>query len=513
MNATELLDFMRGRRSLRRYLPDQVPRDAIECLLEAAIWAPSAHNRQPWRFVIINERATKERLAREMGNALRRDLVADGLESALIEADVGRSYERITSAPLLIMVCMSLGDMDLYADEERSSHERTMAQQSAAMAGQNMLLMAEKLGLGACWMCAPLFCQALVAAVLRLPSDWIPQGMITLGYPAQRRERSREPLGNEGVVALDQKIAVLIGGVGGAKLASGLVEAVAPESLTFIVNTGDDFRHLGLKICPDLDTLMYTLAGVVNPELGWGVADDSTVALDSLARHYRIEPWFRLGDKDLATHLLRTDWLRQGRSLTEATACLARRLGAGAAILPMCDEDMPTMVDTVERGELGFQEYFVKYAWQPVIRAIRHHNCERAQVAEPVRKALLEAEIVLIAPSNPWLSLAPILAIPGMRGLLDSLAAPRVAVTPIIAGDAVKGPAAKIMRELGLEVSAREVARFYGGLLDGFVDDLRSQPFAIEGLRTIQLNTLMRDQADKVALARATLDWIGGWAR
>ena len=193
MNATELLRFMRGRRSLRRYLPDQVPREAIEFLLEAAIWAPSAHNRQPWRFVIINRDATKERLAREMGNALRRDLKADGVESALIEADVGRSHARITSAPLLIMVCMSLGDMDEYSDERRNNHERTMARQSVAMAGQNLLLMAEKLGLGACWVCAPLFCQDLVASVLDLPADWLPQGLITLGYPAQRRERSREP--------------------------------------------------------------------------------------------------------------------------------------------------------------------------------------------------------------------------------------------------------------------------------------------------------------------------------
>ncbi len=193
MNSSELLDFMRGRRSLRRYQSDDVPRAWIECLLEAAIWAPSAHNRQPWRFVVIEEHETKERLARELGAALERDLRADGLARAVIDADVGRSYARITSAPLLIMVCMSLIDMDVYSDDQRNSHELTMAQQSTAMAGQNMLLMAEKLGLGACWMCAPLFCQDLVAAVLELPTDWKPQGMITLGYPAQRRERGREP--------------------------------------------------------------------------------------------------------------------------------------------------------------------------------------------------------------------------------------------------------------------------------------------------------------------------------
>ena len=313
-------------------------------------------------------------------------------------------------------------------------------------------------------------------------------------------------------MALDKNIAVLIGGVGGAKLASGLVEVVPPERLTFIVNTGDDFWHLGLKICPDLDTLMYTLSGLVNPEWGWGLADDSTAALDSLARHYQVEPWFRLGDKDLATHLLRTHWLRQGRSLTEVTAGLAEKLGLRAAILPMCDDETPTMIDTVECGELGFQEYFVKYAWAPVIQAIRHPHCEGATLSTPVREALLDADIVLMAPSNPWLSLAPILAIPGLRELLGRLAAPLVAVTPIIGGEAVKGPTAKIMRELGLEVSAREVACFYGGMLDGFVDDCRNQPFELEGLRTAQLNTLMMNQADKVALARAMLDWILGWA-
>lgn len=193
MNATELLDFMRGRRSLRRYQRQSVPREWIALLLEAAVWAPSAHNRQPWRFAIVDEQATKERLAREMGAALRRDLTADGISPAAIDADVGRSYKRITSAPVLILVCMSLSDMDDYSDEKRNDHELTMARQSTAMAGQNMLLMAEKLGLGACWLCAPLFCQALVARVLKLPADWQPQGMITLGFPAQQRERSREP--------------------------------------------------------------------------------------------------------------------------------------------------------------------------------------------------------------------------------------------------------------------------------------------------------------------------------
>lgn len=193
MKPGELLQFMRDRRSLRRYEAQAVPAEAIETMLAAAVWAPSAHNRQPWRFVIIQNADAKERLAREMGGRLRRDLEADGVPNELIEADVGRSYQRITTAPLLLVICMSLSDMDVYSDEQRAAHEATMALQSTAMAGQNILLMAASLGLGACWMCAPLFCQDLVASVLDLPPDWRPQGMVTLGYPAENRQRSREP--------------------------------------------------------------------------------------------------------------------------------------------------------------------------------------------------------------------------------------------------------------------------------------------------------------------------------
>ena len=191
--APDLLDLMRQRRSLRRYQAKPVPERYIEQLLESAVWAPSAHNRQPWRFVIISRAATKQRLAREMGARLRRDLSADAVPPAVIDADVGRSRQRITQAPLLLLLCMSLRDMDDYGDERRNAHERSMAQQSVAMAGQNILLMAAALGLGACWMCAPLFCQELVASVLDLPADWQPQGLITLGFPAQQRQRGREP--------------------------------------------------------------------------------------------------------------------------------------------------------------------------------------------------------------------------------------------------------------------------------------------------------------------------------
>lgn len=192
MTAADLLRQMRGRRSLRRYRAQPVPQEKIAQLLEAAIWAPSAHNRQPWRFVIMQDDSSKQRLAAAMGARLRRDLQADGLPKQLIEADARRSYERISAAPLLILLCMSLRDMDVYRDTQRNQHERSMAQQSVAMAGQNILLMADSLGLGACWMCAPLFCGELVARTLDLPPGWQPQGLITLGYPAQQRQRERE---------------------------------------------------------------------------------------------------------------------------------------------------------------------------------------------------------------------------------------------------------------------------------------------------------------------------------
>ena len=304
----------------------------------------------------------------------------------------------------------------------------------------------------------------------------------------------------------------MIGGVGGAKLASGLTRVVAPERLTFIVNTGDDFWRLGLKICPDLDTLMYTLAGLVNQETGWGIAGDATAVMDSLEEHFGVEPWFRLGDKDLATHLLRAEFLRQGHSLTQAMDCLARRLGVSARLLPMCDEETPTLVDTLDRGELGFQEYFVKHNWRPAVKSFRHKDCEKATMSAPVSSALETADVILIAPSNPWLSVAPILAVPGMRQALKRAGAPVVAVTPIIAGAAVKGPTAKIMAELGLPVSEAAVARFYGDIIDGFVNDIRNKPLRHAGMRSVRLNTLMTDDAAKAALARDALDWIAGWA-
>ena len=189
-----ILDVMMNRRSIRRYRPETVPRPIIETLLQAAIWAPSAHNRQPWRFAIIETNLQKETLAQAMGARLRRDLEADNVPEAVIAADVGRSYDRITSAPVLVALCLSMVDMDVYPDEKRSQNEYIMAVQSTAMAGQNILLAAHDAGLGACWMCAPLFCPDVVQSALNLPDDWQPQGLLTMGYPAQEREKTRKPL-------------------------------------------------------------------------------------------------------------------------------------------------------------------------------------------------------------------------------------------------------------------------------------------------------------------------------
>ncbi|MDX1993496.1 MAG: nitroreductase family protein [bacterium] len=191
---TRLLDLIRSRRSIRRYHPDPVDRALIDHVLEAAIWAPSAHNRQPWRFAVVQSQAEKEALALAMGARLRTDLEADGVEEGVIAADVARSYERLTSAPVLIMVCLSMVDMDVYPDGKRTHNEYLMAVQSVAMAGQNLLLAAHDLGLSACWMCAPLFCPEEVCAALDLPEDWQPQGVVTLGYPAQEREKTRHPV-------------------------------------------------------------------------------------------------------------------------------------------------------------------------------------------------------------------------------------------------------------------------------------------------------------------------------
>jgi LPPG:FO 2-phospho-L-lactate transferase len=304
-------------------------------------------------------------------------------------------------------------------------------------------------------------------------------------------------------------VVALVGGVGGAKLAHGLAQILPPTALTVIVNTGDDFWHYGLRVCPDLDTVMYTLAGWVDPVNGWGVRGDTTITLDAL-RRYGEQPWFRLGDQDIATHLLRTDWLRQGVHLTEITRRLTARAGIAAAILPMTDSVVSTMIDTVEYGELEFQEYFVKHRWKPTARAIRFAGIADARPSEAVIAAIEQADLILIAPSNPYLSIDPIIRLPGLRALIESRPIPRAAITPIVQGQALKGPAAKLMQELGFPVSPQTVAEHYGSVINAFVYDERDDMIALPLLRSTALDTIMQTEADRATLAARVLAWLSG---
>ncbi|MGJ3238200.1 MAG: 2-phospho-L-lactate transferase [Anaerolineae bacterium] len=306
---------------------------------------------------------------------------------------------------------------------------------------------------------------------------------------------------------VDKKIVVLVGGVGGAKLALGLQQIVAPQNLTVIVNTGDDFWHYGLRICPDIDTVLYTLSDRVNRQFGWGVANDTTITLDAL-KALGEDPWFLLGDRDMATHLLRSHRLRKGASLTAIVQDLAQRMGIGATVLPMTDAEVPTIVETVEHGKLEFQEYFVKYRWQPTVKSLVNLNIETATLSAAVADAIDQADLILFGPSNPWLSIAPILAVPGMRERLKRSTVPRIAVTPIVAGKALKGPAAKLMAELGYQVSARTVADYYADVITGFVYDQQDGDFQPYGLNCCAFDTIMKTDEDKARLAQDILTWV-----
>ena len=305
-----------------------------------------------------------------------------------------------------------------------------------------------------------------------------------------------------------ERVVALAGGVGGAKLAFGLAKVLPPGRLTVVVNTGDDFTLYGLAISPDLDTVMYSLAGIADPQVGWGVRGDTRQMLDMMAR-YGERPWFQLGDRDLATHLLRTGWLSAGYTLTAVTRRLCEGLGVAQIILPMTDATVRTMVETVEYGILEFQEYFVRHRWQPVVKAIEYRGAERAELSLEVQTALERADAVVICPSNPLLSIAPLLAIPGMvEAVSEKLC---LAVSPIIAGAAVKGPAAKLMAELGWSVSAQAVANYYGRLLAGFVFDRRdaSRLSAADfNCRVLVTDTLMTTDHDKTRLAQEILSWV-----
>ena len=305
-------------------------------------------------------------------------------------------------------------------------------------------------------------------------------------------------------------IVALAGGVGGARLAVGLAGVLSPERLTVVVNTGDDFEHLGLTICPDLDTVMYTLAGAENPATGWGRADETWSFMETLQR-LGGEAWFKLGDRDLATHVLRTHALRQGKTLSEITRELTRRMGVRHAVVPMSDDAVRTFVRT-DQGELAFQNYFVQRKCAPAVSAFRFAGSEKARVPAALR-ALLDSgavESVVICPSNPYVSVAPMLAVPEIREWLEHGTFPIVAVSPIVAGQAVKGPAAKMMRELKLDPSPVSIAKYYGGLVDGWVIDRQDAKCVAEienlGTPAVATDTMMTHRARSIAVARVVLE-------
>ncbi len=304
---------------------------------------------------------------------------------------------------------------------------------------------------------------------------------------------------------------VLAGGVGGAKFAAGVQSALPnPADLTVVVNVGDDFTHFGLKICPDLDTVCYTLAGLENPATGWGRRGESWRVMEAVAVLGGPD-WFRLGDLDLATHLERTRRLQSGQPLSRIVADFCKAWGIPARVLPVTDDAVPTMVLTDE-GELAFQEYFVHRRWQPRVRGFRFAGAENAKTAPGVLEALRVADAVLLAPSNPFVSIAPILAIPGV---LEALAGkPVAAVSPIVGGEAVKGPAAKMFRELGVTPSAAAVAAHYRGLISHFVLDKTDadQAATVRDIapHVLVTDTMMTSSAKRHALAAEVLAWVRG---
>jgi LPPG:FO 2-phospho-L-lactate transferase len=309
-------------------------------------------------------------------------------------------------------------------------------------------------------------------------------------------------------------ILALAGGVGGAKLSRGLADQLAPESLTIAVNTGDDFEHLGFSISPDLDTVMYTLAGLQNPQTGWGIAGDTFHCMSALDAAGG-ETWFRLGDQDLATHIERTRQLARGSTLSEVTARLCRAHGVGHRIVPMSDDAVRTLVHTDE-GTLAFQDYFVRRRAEPRVARLEYAGAASARLSAGFEQALIDPQLaaVVICPSNPHLSIAPLLALADLRRRLAICRVPVVAVSPIIGGEAVKGPAAKLMRELGTEPSALAVARFYEGLIDGFVfdqiDAAQAEAIGELGIAPCVASTIMTSAADRTRLAERVLSFADG---
>ena len=305
----------------------------------------------------------------------------------------------------------------------------------------------------------------------------------------------------------DLNILAIAGGVGGAKLALGLSRVLAPDQLIIVVNTGDDEIFHGLHVSPDLDTVTYALAGLTNRETGWGIADDSFRTLEALGR-LGAETWFGLGDIDMATHIRRTELLGKGRTLSEATAEITRHLGIEHPIVPMSDDPLRTIALTDE-GELAFQDYFVRRACEPKITGVRFEERDKAWPSPGFSMALLKADAIVFCPSNPLVSIGPVLAVPGVRDEVAAFTGPRIAVSPIVGGKALKGPAAKMMAELGRDVSSVGVARYYEGICDCLVIDTvdAAEASAVEalGMDAVVTSTVMQSDDDKDRLARKIL--------
>ena len=306
-------------------------------------------------------------------------------------------------------------------------------------------------------------------------------------------------------------VLALAGGVGGAKLCLGLAKILDVGDLQIVVNTGDDEEFYGLHVSPDLDTVMYTLAGLSNPETGWGIAGETFATLESLGRLGE-DTWFGLGDRDMATHIVRTNMLRQGRSLSEVTARLCGSLGVKHAVAPMSDDRVRTSVVT-DVGTLAFQTYFVKHRCEPVVSDLLFDGADNSSMSEAFGDALRDAKALVYCPSNPMLSIAPILAVRGVESAIRGFGGVRIAVSPIVGGKAIRGPAAKLLAELGEDVSCVGVARRYSGLCDVFVLDESDRRHADEirslGMEPVVLDTIMNSDDDKVALARGVLDAVG----
>jgi LPPG:FO 2-phospho-L-lactate transferase len=303
------------------------------------------------------------------------------------------------------------------------------------------------------------------------------------------------------------EVAALAGGIGASKLLVGLARAMDPRELTIIVNTGDDIVLHGLAISPDLDIVTYSLAGIVNPETGWGFRDETFRALEQLAAYGR-PVWFNLGDRDLATHIHRTAMLRDGASLSEAAESIRLASGVQAKILPMTDQPVPTMIDTDE-GRLHFQEYLVQRRAEPVVRNISFDGIDRALPAPGVVESLERATAIVICPSNPLISIGPILAVPGVREALRIRRNNVVAVCPIVGGKSLKGPSDRMLAQLGFDVSASGVARMYQDIcatfLIDFADAGERQAIEALGMRAVVCSTVMHTQEDKERLAAEAL--------